>query len=416
MTSTRVAVTGLGAISPVGADAPSTWQAFLDGRSGVAVIDEPWAEELPVRIGALVRTDVTESLTVREIKRMDRAEHLAMIAGREAWAHAGLTDQDGTSVLRQDEHAEDRDRTAVVVGTAIGGLHSTIEQQHALENSGPRKVLPHTVTMMMANGPAAWLSMAIGARGGASAPVSACASSTEALGQARMLIASGAADIVLAGGTEACVEGLTLAALAQTRALSRREGDPTLASRPFDVDRDGFVLGEGAAMLVLESEEHARARGAEVLAWLDGSAVTSDAYDIVQADPENQARTMSLALRVAGIAGTDVGFVHAHATSTQIGDANESRAILSSIGAHPVVTSTKSMIGHALGASGALGAVAVVEALRGGVVPPTINVGTVDPDIEVDVATTQRTVDTGAAVLNSFGFGGHNATLVFSRA
>ncbi|MFZ7086896.1 beta-ketoacyl-[acyl-carrier-protein] synthase family protein [Curtobacterium sp. RRHDQ10] len=412
MTSTRVAVTGLGAISPVGADAPTTWQAFLDGRSGVTKIDEPWAEELPVRIGALVDTDVTEHLTVRELKRMDRAEHLAMIAGREAWTHAGFTDQDGASTLAGD----DRDRVAVVVGTAIGGLHSTIEQQHALENSGPRKVLPHTVTMMMANGPAAWLSMAIGARGGASAPVSACASSTEALGQARMLIASGAADVVLAGGTEACVEGLTLAALAQTRALSRREGDPTLASRPFDVDRDGFVLGEGAAMLVLESEDHARARGADVLAWLDGSAVTSDAYDIVQADPENQARTMSLALRVAGLSGADVGFVHAHATSTPIGDANESRAILGSIGDHAVVTSTKSMTGHLLGASGALGAVAVVEALRSGTVPPTINVQTVDPAIEVDVATTQRQVDAGAAVLNSFGFGGHNATLVFSHA
>ncbi|PZF63268.1 beta-ketoacyl-ACP synthase [Curtobacterium sp. MCBD17_013] len=407
MTSTRVAVTGLGAVSPVGADAPSTWAAFLAGRSGVALIEDDWAADLPVRTGARVDADLGAHLTVRETKRMDRAEQIAMVAGREAWAHAGY---DGP--LPDD----DRDRAAVVVGTAIGGLHSTIEQQHALERSGSRKVLPHTVTMMMANGAAAWLSMAIGARGGASAPVSACASSTEALGQARMLIASGAADVVLAGGTEACVEGLTLAALAQTRALSRRQDDPSRASRPFAADRDGFVLGEGAAMLVLESEDHARARGARVLAWLDGSAVTSDAHDIVQADPDNQARTMTLALRVAGVPGSEIGFVHAHATSTPLGDLNESRAILSSVGAHPVVTSTKSMTGHLLGASGALGAVAVVEALRTGTVPPTTNVDAVDPEVEVDVATTPRTVDTGVALLNSFGFGGHNASLVFARA
>jgi 3-oxoacyl-[acyl-carrier-protein] synthase II len=277
-------------------------------------------------------------------------------------------------------------------------------------------VLPHTITMMMPDGPAAWLSMTIGARAGASAPVSACASSTEALHWARMMIASGTADVVLTGGTEAAVEGVVLAALAQTRALSRFDGDPTLASRPFDVDRDGFVLGEGAAMLVLESEAHATARGATVLAWLEGTAVTSDAGDIVQADPSNQARTMRIALDAAGRPASDVGVVHAHATSTPLGDVNESRAIVDAIGTRAVVTSTKSMTGHMLGASGAMGAVAVVQALRTGTVPPTINVGAVDPEIEVDVATAPRTVDAAAAVLNSFGFGGHNATAVFGRA
>jgi 3-oxoacyl-[acyl-carrier-protein] synthase II len=408
MSSRRVAVTGLGAISPVGQDVPTTWDAFVAGRSGAALIEEDWAADLPVRIAARVTADVGSRLSVREMKRMDRAEHLAMIAGREAWADSGMPP-------RLDE--TDRDRAAVVVGTAIGGLHTTIEQQHALERSGPRRVLPHTVTMMMANGPAAWLSMEFSARGGASAPVSACASSTEALAQARMLIASGTADVVLAGGSEACVEGLVLSALAQTRALSRRQGDPTLASRPFDAGRDGFLLGEGSAMLVLESEEHALARGAEVYAWLDGAAVTSDAYDIVAADPENQARTMSLALRVAGLGGSDIGIVHAHATSTPLGDLNESRAILSAIGTHPVVTSTKSMTGHLLGASGALGAVATVQALRTGIVPPTINLDEQDAEIDVDVAgTVRRGVDTGAAMLNSFGFGGHNASVVFSRA
>lgn len=407
MSSRRVAVTGIGAVTPVGDDAPSTWESFLAGRSGVRTIDEPWAEELPVRIAARADVDVAAHLSVKEIKRMDRAEHLAMIAGREAWAHAGLPDR-----LEGDE----RDRAAVVVGTAIGGLHTTIEQQHALERSGPRRVLPHTVTMMMANGPAAWLSMTLGIRGGASAPVAACASSTEALHWARMLIASGTADVVLVGGSEACVEPLVISALAQTRALSRHEGDPAAASRPFDVTRDGFVMGEGAAMLVLESEGHARDRGARVLAYLDGTAVTSDALDIVQADPENQARTMSLALRVGSVDPSDVGLVHAHATSTPLGDLNESRAVLAAIGSHTVVTATKSMVGHALGASGAIGAVATVQALHTGTIPPVINVDDKDPAIEVDVATTQRPVTLPSAVLNSFAFGGHNATAVFTRA
>ncbi|WP_066521430.1 beta-ketoacyl-[acyl-carrier-protein] synthase family protein [Curtobacterium ammoniigenes] len=402
----RVAVTGLGAISPVGATAPATWDAFVDGRSGVRRIDE-WGDELPVHIAALVDTDVSTSLTVPERKRMDRAEQLAMVAGREAWADAGFA---GPAI------GEERDRVAVVVGSAIGGLHTTIDQQHALERSGARRVLPHTVTMMMANGAAAWLSMQIGARAGASAPVSACASSTEALHWARMIIASGAADVVLTGGTEACVEPLVLAALAQTRALSRFDGDPARASRPFDAQRDGFVLGEGAAMLVLESSEHASRRGARVRAWLDGTAVTSDAADIVQADTDNQARTMRLALRTGGIDASQIGIVHAHATSTPLGDRNESIAIADAIGVHPVVTATKSMTGHLLGASGALGALATVRALQEQLVPPTINLDQLDPEIAVDVAAGTRSVQAEAAILNSFGFGGHNASAVFSAA
>jgi 3-oxoacyl-[acyl-carrier-protein] synthase II len=407
MTSRRVAVTGLGAITPVGATAAQTWDSFLAGRSGVTTIDQPWAEELPVKIAALVDADLSTLLSVRELKRMDRAEQIAVAAGREAWANAGLPER-----LEGDA----QDRAAVVVGTAIGGLHTTIDQQHVLEQSGARRVLPHTVTMMMANGPAAWLSMTVGARAGASAPVAACSSSTEALHWARMMIASGTADIVLAGGSEACVEPLVVSAMAQTRALSRHEGDPTQASRPFDVARDGFVLGEGAAMLVLETEEHALARGATILAFLDGTAVTSDAADMTNADPENQARTMSIAMRLAGVSGDDVGLVHAHATSTQLGDVNESQAILSAIGSHPVVTATKSMTGHALGASGAIGALATVQALHTGIVPPTINVDDKDPAIEIDIATTQRVFDGSAAVLNSFAFGGHNASAVFGRA
>lgn len=402
--SLRVAVTGMGAVTPVGADADSSWTALVGGVSGIARVEADWADGLPVRIAGEVAPGVEDSLSVRELRRMDRAEQLALVAGREAWAAAGSPDADP-------------DRIAVVVGTAIGGLNTTITQQHILDESGPRRVSPHTVTMMMANGAAAWLSMDIHARGGARTPVSACASGSEAILMAREMILSGAADVVMAGGTEACITGLTLSSLAQTRALSRRDDDPTAASRPFDVARDGFVLGEGAALLVLEREDHARARGATIHGYIQGAALTSDAHDIVAADPANQRRTIELALRSSGVAASDIGFVHAHATSTPLGDLNESRAIVGAIGAHVAVTSTKSMTGHLLGASGALGALVSLQALERGVVPPTINVESVDPDIEVDVvAGSAREFTASAAVVNAFGFGGHNASLVLTRA
>ncbi|HET6825553.1 MAG TPA: beta-ketoacyl-[acyl-carrier-protein] synthase family protein [Amnibacterium sp.] len=401
--STRIAVTGWGAVTPLGADADETWRRMLAGESGVRRLEQDWAADLPVRIAGTAPS-VEDLIPVREQRRLDRAEQLAMVAGREAWAMA-------------DAAGSDRDRTAVVIGSAIGGLWTTIEQQHRLEEGGPRRVSPHTVTMMMANGAAAWLSMAIGARAGARAPVSACASGSEAVLNAREMILAGTADVVVAGGTEACVTPLTLSALAQTRALSRREDDPARASRPFDRDRDGFVLGEGAAVLVLEREETARARGATVHAWLEGAAVTSDAYDIVAADPENQARTMRIALASAGMTGRDVGFVHAHATSTPLGDLNESRAIREAVGTHVAVTATKSMTGHLLGASGALGALATVRALEDGLIPPTANFETPDPELDIDVvASAPRPSDAAAALVNAFGFGGHNVSLVLSRA
>lgn len=397
----RVAVTGYGAVTPVGTDADSTWEALVAGRSGVARITEDWAADLPVSIAAQVSPEFVDSLTVPEQRRMDRSEQLGVLAGREAWAHAG-------------EPAADRDRVAVVVGSAIGGLTTTLEQQRRLEEGGPRRVSPHTVTMMMANGTAAWLSMAIGARGGARTPVSACASGSEAILMAREMILAGTADVVLAGGTEACVTGLTLAALAQTRALSRRNEDPERASRPFDTARDGFVLGEGAAIMVLESEAHARARGATIRAFVEGAALTSDAHDIVAADPDNQARTMALALRSSGLQASDISFVHAHATSTPLGDVNESRAIMQVLGAAPV-TSTKSMVGHLLGASGALGAVVASRALFDGLIPATINVDDVDREVEIDVVRDARTGRFPAAMVNAFGFGGHNVSLVLAR-
>jgi 3-oxoacyl-[acyl-carrier-protein] synthase II len=397
----RVAVTGFGAATPVGLDATTTWDAIINGRSGVATIDEPWAADLPVTIAGRVDDVFSDALSVREQRRLDRVEQLAMVAGREAWEHAGSPDAD-------------RDRVGVVVGSAIGGLLTTLEQHDKLASGGPRRVSPHTVTMMMTNGAAAWLSMDIGARAGARAPVSACASGSEAILMAREMILSGSADVVVAGGTEACVSALTLSALAQTRALSTRNDAPTLASRPFDSGRDGFVLGEGAALLVLEREDHAKARGARIHAYLEGAALTSDAYDIVQADPENQARTMQLALKSAELATTDIDFVHAHATSTPLGDVNESRAIANALGA-TAVTSTKSMVGHLLGASGALGVVVAAQALRDGIVPATINVDEVDPEISLDVVRENRSGKLTAAMVNAFGFGGHNVSLVLTR-
>jgi 3-oxoacyl-[acyl-carrier-protein] synthase II len=397
----RVAITGLGATTPVGETMDQTWTGLIEGRSGVTRIDAPWAEGLPVSIAGRVPETYQERLTVTQRRRMDRFEQFAALAGGEAWRDSNCTDADP-------------DRVAVVIGSAIGGLGTTLEQQQRLATGGPRRVSPHTVTMMMANGAAAWLSIEIGARAGARTPVSACASSSEAIMMGRQMILAGDADVVLAGGTEACVTDLTLAALAQTRALSRRNDDPAGASRPFDVDRDGFVLGEGAAALVLENEEHARARGAHIYAYVEGAALTSDAHDIVAADSDNQERTMRLALRSAGLSGADMGFVHAHATATRLGDVNESRAIRAAVGP-TAVTSSKSMVGHLLGAAGALGTVLTARALSVGMLPGTINIAQVDPEIDLDVVTSPRAGNWGAGMVNAFGFGGHNVTLVLTR-
>lgn len=395
-----VAITGLGAVTPVGTDAGSTWDALLAGRSGARLLDEPWAQDLPVRIAAPVDPAFREELTVPQQRRMDRAEQFGILAAREAWAQASI-------------EAAEPDRTAVVIGSAIGGLTTTLEQEARRQGGGSRKVSPHTVTMMMGNGAAAWVSMEIGARAGARAPVSACASGSEALMMGREMIMAGTADVVVAGGTEACITALTLSALAQVRALSHRNDAPQAASRPFDAARDGFLLGEGAAVVVLESEEHAAARGAEPIAHLSGAALSSDAYSITGADPQNQARTMSMALASAGLAASDIDVVHAHATSTPLGDANEAEAIATALG-RPAVTSTKSMVGHLLGASGSLGALVMARALREEVVPATINVDEQDPELDVDVVTSSRVGGFGAGLVNAFGFGGHNVSLVLT--
>lgn len=400
---TRAVVTGFGAVTPLGATAAATWEGLVGGRSGIRAIEDEWAQDLPVRIAARVDDAFAEALSVRESRRTDRAEQLALVAGREAWESAGAPDVDPT-------------RLAVAIGSANGGIATTLAQAKVLDEQGYRRVSPHTVTMLMANGPAAWLSIVLGAKAGARAPISACAAGTEAIAMGREMILAGSADVVVCGGVEAGVLPFSIAAFAQSRALSTRNDHPEKASRPFDVGRDGFVMAEGSAVLVLESEEHARARGATVHGVVAGASLTSDAFDIVGGDPENQARTITQAVRSAGLEPGDVGLVHAHATSTPAGDANEATAIRAALGTPPPVTSTKGATGHLLGASGALGVLTAVLALRDGIVPPTLNLDTQDPEIDLDVVRGPAQVTTARhALVNAFGFGGHSASVVVSR-
>ena len=395
-------VTGFGAVTPAGVTASATWASLSDGVGAVTALEDDWARDLPVRMAARVDDGFAASLAVRELRRLDRAEQLTLVAGREAWASAGAPDVDP-------------ERLAVAIGTANGGLSTTLTQYDLLQREGHRRVSPHAVTMVMANGPAAWLSIDIGAKAGARGPVSACAAGVEAIHQGRQMILTGEADVVLAGGVEASIVDLCISAFARARAMSTRNDEPGRASRPFDVGRDGFVMGEGSVVLVLESEEHARARGATVLGAVDGAALTSDAHDIVGGEPGNQARTIGLALRSAGLTPEDVGLVHAHATSTPSGDLNEATALRSVFTDPPPVTATKASTGHLLGASGALGALVAMLAMRDGVVPPTLNLDEQDPAVDLDVVTTSRSTAARHALVNAFGFGGHSATLVLSR-
>ncbi|SPL91233.1 3-oxoacyl-[acyl-carrier-protein] synthase, KASII [[Actinomadura] parvosata subsp. kistnae] len=397
-------VTGLGATTPLGGDVPSTWAGLLEGRSGIVALEEDWAFDLPVRMGGRMRTDPVEVLGRVRARRLDRCAQAALVAAREAWADAGAPEVEP-------------ERLAVVVGTGVGGVLTTLEQDDLLESAGARKVSPYTVPMLMPNGPAAEISIEFGARGGAYTPVSACASGAEAIAMGLDLIRFGRADVVIAGGAEACLHPLTLAGFAQARALSRSDGAPEEASRPFDRGRDGFVLSEGAAMVILERAEFAAARGAGAYATLAGAGTTSDAYHITAGSSEGQARAIRLALDSAGLSGRDVQHVSAHATSTPPGDVTEAASISRAVGTHAAVTAIKSMTGHLCGASGALGAVATALTLRDGIIPATRNLDDPDPEIALDIVTGRpRRARPSVALLNSFGFGGHNTALVLTAA
>ncbi|TDQ46364.1 3-oxoacyl-[acyl-carrier-protein] synthase II [Actinorugispora endophytica] len=402
ISTTGAVVTGLGATTPLGGDAASTWAGLVAGENGIRPIEEDWAVDFPVRLAARLKVEPTEVLDRVQARRLDRCQQVALVAAREAWAHAGRPEVDP-------------ERLAVVVGTGTGGALTMLGQHDVLNASGSRRVSPLTIPKQMSNGPAAWVSIELGARAGAHTPVSACASGAEAIAMGLDLIRLGRADVVVAGGAEACVHPLTLAGFAQARAHSTRNDEPDRASRPFDTGRDGFVIGEGAALLVLERAEFAAARSARVHAVLAGSGVTSDAHHITAGSPEGQVRAMRMALSSAGLAPGQVAHVNAHATSTPVGDAVEAASITEAVGPHPAVTATKSMTGHLFGAAGALGALATVLSVRDGVIPPTRNVDDLDPGITLDVVTGRaRKGPLPAALTNAFGFGGHNVSLAFT--
>ena len=407
----QVVVTGLGMTSPLGGDVESTWQNLLAGRSGIRRIDEPWADDQPSQIAGILPVDPADVLGRVEARRLDRSQQAALVAAREAWANAGSPEVDP-------------ERLGAVVATGIGGVISLINSYDTLLERGPSRVSPHMVTMIMPNGSAAVVGLEFGARAGVHTPVSACASGAEAISYGARMIQTGRADVVICGGTEACIHPLTMAGFGAMRALSTRNDDPTAASRPYDLGRDGFVMGEGAGMVVLESAEYAAARGATVLGVYGGSGLTSDGHHIAQPDPEGAgaARAMAEALADAGLTIDDVVHVNAHATSTPQGDIAEATAIRAALGAatdRVVVTGTKSMTGHLLGGAGAVESIFTILALRDRLVPPTANLVDMDPAVRLDVAAgAARPLPAGdiAALNNSFGFGGHDVALVFRSA
>lgn len=408
MTKPDVVVTGLGATTPLGGDVATTWDAMLAGNSGVSALAQEWAAQLPVRIAAQLAVDPSEKLDRVKLRRMDRSEACALIAAAEAWADAGLADA-----------GLDPERLGVVVGSGIGGATTLLAQDDILEQSGPRKVSPHTIPMLMPNGPAAFVGLEYGAKAGVHAPTSACATGAEAIAWGLDMIRAGRADVVIAGGVEAVIHPLPLAGFASMRAMSTRNDDPQKASRPWDKGRDGFVLGEGGGIIVLERADHALARSARIYARLAGAGMTSDGFDIVQPHPEAEggARAMVKAMRDGDVAPADVVHVNAHATSTPVGDMAEVVGIRRVIGDHPILTATKSMTGHLLGAAGALESIATILSIRDSVIPPTINLDDPDDALTLEVAAHKaRQMHIPAALNNSFGFGGHNVALLFTQA
>ncbi|WP_426561147.1 beta-ketoacyl-ACP synthase II [Angustibacter sp. McL0619] len=409
----RVVVTGLGATTPLGGDVATTWQAALDGTSGARTLTQDWVAEfdLPVTFAASVAVQPVDQLQRVETRRLDPSGQFALVAAREAWADAGSPEVDG-------------ERLGVVVASGIGGVWTLLSSYDTLREKGPRRIFPLTVPMLMPNGPAAAVSLELGARAGVHTPVSACASGAEAIGYAVDMIRTGRADVVVAGGTEAAIHPLPIAGFAAMQALSTRNEDPAHASRPYDLNRDGFVLGEGAGVVVLESEEYARARGARIYAEVAGAGLTSDAHHIAAPDPSGAgaARAMLAALKAADASPADVVHLNAHATSTPVGDTAEANSIRAALGAATdgvCVSATKSMTGHLLGAAGAVEGIFTILALHHRLAPPTINVDDLDPEVTLDVVVDKpRPLGDGdlVALNNSFGFGGHNVALAIRSA
>ena len=408
MSQRRVVVTGLGATTPLGGDVLTTWSALLAGKSGVRTLTEEWTSLLPVSFAARVAIEPSEQMERVEIRRLDRSEQFAIIASREAWKDAGSPDID-------------KERLGVVIASGIGGVITMLEQYDTLNNKGARLVSPHTVPMLMPNGPAANVGLELQAKAGVHTPVSACASGADAVGYALEMIRSNRADIIVSGGVEAAVHQLPMAGFAAMKALSTRNDDPARASRPYDVDRDGFVLGEGGGVLVLEEYEHAKARGAKIYCEIAGQGLTSDGYHIAAPDPDGAGvqRAIKFALRDSNLSTKDIFHLNAHATSTPAGDVAEANALRAALGSdadHVAVSATKSMTGHLLGGAGAIESVFLVKAIQDRMAPPTINIDNLDPSVTIDVVRDKpRALPAGdiAALNDSFGFGGHNVVLVF---
>ena len=414
MKRTPVVVTGIGATTPLGGDAPSTWEALLAGKSGVRRIDAEWAEDIPVKIAAQAAVDPSEVLDRVEARRLDRSAQLGIIAAMEAWRDAGYG-------LKEDNPV-DRERLGVAIATGIGGLQTLLVNWDVQKDKGARRVSPLAIPMLMANAAAANVSLRLGAQAGVHTPVSACASSNESIALGLDMIRLGRADVVVVGGTEGVIHPLPIACFAQMQAMSRRNDEPERASRPWDVDRDGFVLAEGAAMFVIETLEHAQARDAKIYGELAGAGITADAHDMVQPNPtgHTQALAMTRALREGELGPADIVHVNAHATSTPQGDITEASSIRQALGedTEAIVNGTKSMTGHLLGGAGALESLATLLALRYRKVPPTINLDNCEPDLGIDIATKVRDLPSGdlAGINNSFGFGGHNVAVALTNA
>ncbi len=411
-TDRQVVITGLGCVSPLGATADETWSAAIAGRSGVSANQRFDTSEFPVKIAAQTPDGFDlGDLPAKEVRRLDRYILLALAAAREALRNAGL-DPDGAQ----------SDRCGVAIGSGIGGLETLSNSIMALKEHGPRRVSPFTIPMSICNMASGYVAIRHGLRGPNLCQTAACASGAHSIGEAARIIERGDADMMLAGGSEAPITELAVAGFANMKALSTRNDSPGAASRPFDTDRDGFVIGEGAGVLVLEDLEGARARGATIMAHVLGYGMTADAASVAQptADGEGAQRCMSLAIADAGLNPSDIDHLNAHATSTPQGDPSEVRAIQSVFGEHAQrlsVSATKSMTGHLLGAAGAVEALMCVRALQTGILPPTINLDRPDPECELDhVANKARETRIRVAISNSFGFGGTNATLVFGRA
>jgi 3-oxoacyl-[acyl-carrier-protein] synthase II len=393
----------------LGADVETTWKALLAGQSGVRLLTEDWRELLPVHFAARVATEPADQMERVEMRRLDRSEQFALVASREAWKDAGSPDD------------IDKERLGVVIASGIGGVITLLDQFVNLNEKGARSVSPHTVPMLMPNGPAANVGLELKAKAGVHTPVSACASGAEAIGYAYEMIKNNRADIIVTGGVEAAIHQLPMAGFAAMKALSTRNDAPQRASRPYDLDRDGFVLGEGGGVLVLEEYESAKARGAKIYCEVAGQGLTSDGYHIAAPDPDGEGvqRAIKFALQASGLSTKDIVHLNAHATSTPAGDVAEANALRKALGAdadHVAVSATKSMTGHLLGGAGAIESVFIVKALQERLAPPTINIENLDPAVTIDVVRdTPRQLPAGdiAALNDSFGFGGHNVVLAF---